>query len=145
MGDVLGSFRVSELAEYWIVSCKQCPQKWSVNRKTTGSAATAPERFKTDAGERAVVQMVEHADTHAPRVLHEVAPEVTKQVCHAMTRDGRTLCWKLSDVRAIAHGLLPHFWPLGHGKVSDPEAFGECVTCPDCRQAAGLPERPTGR
>jgi hypothetical protein len=68
----LGQFRVSELAEYWIVSCKQCRQQWSVNRRTTGSAATAPERFQRDAGERATAQMVEHADSHKPRVLHEV-------------------------------------------------------------------------
>jgi hypothetical protein len=70
--NVLGQFRVSELAEYWIVSCKQCPQKWSVNRKTTGSLESAPARFTKDAGERAIVQMVAHADTHKPRVLHEV-------------------------------------------------------------------------
>jgi hypothetical protein len=64
---------VSELAEYWIVSCKQCPQRWRVNRKTTGSMATASARFQADAGERAVVQMLEHAaERHGPRVLHEV-------------------------------------------------------------------------
>jgi hypothetical protein len=69
----LGLFRVSELAEYWVVSCKQCPQKWSVNRKTTGSAATAADRFKRDAGERAVLQMLGHAAAkHGPRVMHEV-------------------------------------------------------------------------
>jgi hypothetical protein len=87
--NVLGQFRVSELAEYWVVSCKQCPQKWSVNRKTTGSAATAQERFKRDAGERAVLQMLEHAaEKHGPRVLHEVEDPPARHVRPDEDEDG---------------------------------------------------------